>query len=315
MKQVVLHLGTGKTGSTAIQNFLRINSPALRNNKIIYVSKLEKFTDGQTDYAKYIRRSDPESYKLSIERLRFLFSVVDAEYRLIYSNELFYGNKKVLSAYRAAIGKIPFKVILYIRRQDEFMQAHYSQLVVGQDVREIKDFREIRFDPNYFELLKLYKEVFGKENLIVRRYDKDRFVENNLFADFSSAIDLTNWQSFKKPAKKDSNESRSRKFIELLKIANSKFPKEKHAWAIQMIEKHLKGDAYRNKSESYSFLSREEAALVMSRYERSNRLVANEWFGEGELFSVNGKSGPANYSVIDKSEIEKIFRDIFEIRI
>ena len=92
------------------------------------------------------------------------------------------------------------KVVAYLRRQDKLAVSLYStrfragatelSAVFPTDASEFYD---------YDRILTQFAEVFGKENVIVRLFDKSEFVGNDLIADFCGMIGLPVDETFRRP--------------------------------------------------------------------------------------------------------------------
>jgi hypothetical protein len=290
-KRVILHLGRPKTGTSAIQAFLRLNKNLLEENDVSYVGNLAPLASPFPDYARKIQAASPEQYQAAIENMQ---NAIEARKQstLIYSNEIHYWSHKVLKAYRLAVGTVPFTVLLYIRRQDEDLQAQYMQRVVDPDVRETRLVNEIdQYNLSLSRLLSDYEGIFGGHRIIPRIYDKSSFYHGNIFEDFFMAIGLKFPESALYPDRSTSNISRGRLYIEILRLANQRRHPKTHADNMSRIDKYLGDKAFKSDSSGYGFLSKAEKDVIMEKYAASNIDVARKYFvqNDGILFA-NGIS-------------------------
>ena len=92
------------------------------------------------------------------------------------------------------------KVIVYLRRQDEFLYSRWNQRIkaaVGLASPDyVTTWQELMNHPpqsilNYYEMLNKIADYIGKESIIVRRFDKNHFLYGQtIYEDFLHAIGL-----------------------------------------------------------------------------------------------------------------------------
>jgi hypothetical protein len=285
-KRVILHLGRPKTGTTAIQSFLRVNQPLLRDNDIDYLGNLAHLAAPYPDYARKIQAASAEEY---VDAIRDMQNVIASSEKsiLIYSNEIHYGSRKVLRAYKAAVGALPLTVILYFRRQDMDLQAQYMQGVVDAEVRETRRITDLeRTNMDFLQLLTDYDSIFGHYDMVPRVYGGSSFFRKNIFEDFFFAAGLVFPASANYPDRSMSNISRGRLYIEILRLANQRRPKPSHAENMAKIDQFLGDNAFKSERSDYSFLSKAERNAIMEEFEEINSQVARQYFGraDGALF-------------------------------
>jgi hypothetical protein len=285
-KQVILHLGRPKTGTTAIQAFLRLNKGLLEANDIRYVGNLAPIAAPFPDYARFIQATSAEEYKEAIIKMRNLIAS-SKQSTFVYSNEIHYGSHKVLKAYKASVGPLPLTVILYLRRQDEDLQAQYMQRVVDPDVRETRDIGALeRENLNLLKLLADYDSIFGKYKLVTRIYAKSSFLEGNIFKDFFHAAGFNFPENAQYPDKSTSNLSRGRLYIEILRLANQRRPPASHLKNMLEIDRYLGDSAFKDYGSGYGFLTQAEKRAIMDECSSTNAEVAQKYFDreDGILF-------------------------------
>ncbi|HEB9317272.1 TPA: hypothetical protein RZK32_001571, partial [Campylobacter coli] len=164
------------------------------------------------------------------------------EYKVIFSSELIQSRlsckREIIKLYKflKKIGFINIQVICYIRDVDEMLKSLFSEAVKWGEIDSFKleektDKYELGYKKNLFhfyhicnhkQTLQWWGEVFGKENLIVRLFDKNEFYQGDLLKDFVYSIGLEWDNEFIIPPKQ--NESLDLLGIELLKRANVLLP-------------------------------------------------------------------------------------------
>ena len=100
------------------------------------------------------------------------------------------------------------KVIVYLRRQDEFLSSWWNQLIkmrrpVPGRHYETMTWEEYRgnvpdsMQLDYYGALERISAVIGKENVIVRRFDKKYFYGGTIQADFLHCLGLEMTEEFR----------------------------------------------------------------------------------------------------------------------
>ena len=183
--RLLLHIGTEKTGTTTIQRFCRQQSSALSRAGILYPRTLGKpghklLTGISLPYAarkdicpaidvaqaahglaEEIRRARPATVLLSCEQLS---ARCDAEHIEVL--------KHFLSPLNAEV-----RVVVYLRRQDDFLMSSYSTSVKGRRGDRLGTRSAIRNTKryNYLELLDRWSAAFP--NPIVRVLEPEQLAQ------------------------------------------------------------------------------------------------------------------------------------------
>lgn len=136
LKIINIHIGIEKTGTTAIQNFLKENRKILEDEYQICIPKWQKNDSKNTHHqiAKaFIPNQNIAPWHSSIKIKdfktilnRFLVSKKFKE--LIISSELFcYSTEKEIKYLRQLLLNCNVKIIIFLRRQDEYLESLYNQ--------------------------------------------------------------------------------------------------------------------------------------------------------------------------------------------
>jgi hypothetical protein len=132
----------------------------------------------------------------------------------------------------AALGDANAVIICYLRRQDNVLQSLYNQSVKGGGYyKDIGDF-VFPHPLDYFELLGRWAAVFGKENIVVRPYEKQQFKDNDLISDFLSIVGLELTVDFARLAK-NANPRLPLEALEYMRLLNSLLRDKKMSKAIK----------------------------------------------------------------------------------
>ena len=284
-----IHIGTWKTGSSTIQFNLHTVKSELEREGIFYLSKSDKmvvddavirsFTELNHDYILASRK------KLSaiLERKRALNPAM----RFIASAEEFSGdpfsgfeNSGEVARNVFEITKdlnLDIKIIVYLRRQDDFIESLYTQSIHlgGHKTFDefISDFNEDAF--HWDKLLNSYAGVFGKENIIVKRYHKSFLPENDsLIKEFGTILNSNVLMSFNKTNPR--NRGISRDALEITRITNQYLNSEDQ----YLLRSIFQESNAKQPFESYAYMDSERRKSYLKRFSKSNALVSNAYFGD-----------------------------------
>ena len=241
-KRLILHIGLCKTGSTSIQNILYGNKEKLADNDICYPDFSRNNHNENISFAfldepwnnHFFRKRDitKDNYKQKqkeyIDRLikwckkDYSLFIVSFEVITWYTeNEI----KNILSFFREYFEVI--QVLAYVREPYSFTRSFFQQVVMADvctggmkdylkytiDLRVIENYRAVRF----------WKNAVGKDNMIIRPFNKTALKEKGLIQDFltSCGIQLNGTKGFENVY---ANESIGKNSLLLLTELNKKFP-------------------------------------------------------------------------------------------
>ncbi len=182
MKKLYLHIGTGKTGSTSIQKTLKnINSDAFF---FYYWKDQSNFILNYKTILKNILNMDKKIFILSCEWLCTL-------------------NDKVLLQELNELSKgFDTKIIIYIRRQDEFAVSTYQQMTrrfnnkrklygSGSLPATFRNSEYLQTQCNYFKICNDWGNIFRKEKIIIRVFSKELLSDGDVVKDFARVVGIT----------------------------------------------------------------------------------------------------------------------------
>lgn len=186
-KTLILHIGMGKTGTTALQHFFWSNRRALETHDIaypVYGSVAEAHHLISPHVPPFLK--DVWEFKTVAEwapRLR-----ESGQSRILLSSELMaWALPEVVEAFCENVTEyFNLKIVIYVRRQDNMIMADFNQLVKsGSQKRELERVleRQIkRFD--YEKLIQPWASCVGPDKIIVRPYEKKQFHGGDIREDF-----------------------------------------------------------------------------------------------------------------------------------
>ncbi|NRB19372.1 MAG: hypothetical protein HRU33_17825 [Rhodobacteraceae bacterium] len=208
-----LHIGPGKSGTTTLQKFLSVNRETLRGRGYLVPKSpgplrhfkllLYEFNDKRTVKQPSWKNRNPtpadfrrEFSQQFADEIRScgLPKVILSDEGLcrLNPNEI----RRLQSLLSDHFDKIT--IISYLRRQDDHVTSRYQQVVkTGGSVLTFSEYLKGRH-PQYLyaDLLARWAEVFGREALVPRIFDKQAFFGGSLIADFLSCVGLHDAANF-----------------------------------------------------------------------------------------------------------------------
>lgn len=314
-KSLYIHIGTHKTGSTAIQQFLRQNKRRLAQEGVFYLTLpygIEKLMS-----ANELDEELVDSVKKSLANKANSYSPKKAQegcYLLSwegFSGDALkgYANVAIVAEHlQRMTEQFDVKIIVYLRRQDDFLESIYTQKIHEGASYAFHSFVEMLPDTSFdwARLLAAYGDRFGKENLIVRRYDKAFLPKSDsLLKDFLQivGVDFNKLDVEKKEL--IPNRGYSRDALEIAKLANPYLRNEEK----KRLRRILQNASAKQPFEKYAYWTSSERARFLERYNQSNAQVASHFFDEefGDLFPIdNDRSEREQYGGLSAEAVAKV---------
>lgn len=306
MKTLYLHIGMPRTATTVLQKFCADNQEELNHHGYCYPlmpfqypnanpRRTAHFMFGWAKNEKGIRDVELEK-RYWIEGFSEVYHAFEKYDNVILSDEGLWncGFRNKESAWsklkkEMEVHAFRTKVIVYLRRQDDFLYSWWNQRIkeglYGECTLSWEEMTKklpiVHLD--YFEMLNQIAEFVGKENMIIRRFGKEYFDGNTVYEDFIHAIGLQYTDAYQIQTEVF-NRGLTKNNAELKRILN-KLP-DLDAQSNRMFQHILahnsncKGD-----NPKYSMYSQSEANELYEKYREGNQLIAKEYMGkDGDLF-------------------------------
>ena len=312
-KVIYLHIGTSKTGTTSIQNFL------YRNRKLL-ASKGYSFKQMPMRYDRADRNRNAmflASHRLTLigsptkqqqeKILNIGLANIKAQLKhhkaVILTDESLWNsfqnkNRKGLRRLKAFAdnNNAALKIIVYFRPQEDWLESSYRQHVKKYKNSNKKN-RTLPWDayindpaqwPNadYYTSLSRLAEVVGKDNIIVRIYDRKSFIGGMIENDFLQAVGLKPSEEYEM-LEAERNTSLSANFIEVKRILDrldgtgSITDKE----LISAESAAINCSARFSSSGGETFITPEQRAFIRAHFREGNEKIAKEYLKDRtELF-------------------------------
>jgi len=287
--RILLHIGVHKTGSTALQGFFAANRLRLLEHGILY-PQAARWPEDSVRYAHHrlpwsLLRPDRVADPWPALRRELAHSAAEVA---ILSAERFEGLRRddQLTKLGSLLADHEVTVIVYLRRQDEYLHGDYCTRIVhnGEDL----DFEayKARKTPNldYRKLLERWERRFGREALVVRPYERSQLADADIVADFAAGAGIELPEGLRGTAR-----------------VNRSYPKNvidafRRLWRLGIDPesiascKRIAAWAYQGRRVDADVMSPAERAELLGGFEASNSFVAREYLGreDGVLFRDRG---------------------------
>lgn len=328
---LILHAGTGKTGTTSIQRYLRLNRAALARHDVLYPAtpgpqrhvRFALFVTPDTEFVGsrtaerqaqdptwgHLIEESPAAFRTAF-RQALLDEIHGSGLRraLISDESLLRSTEPGLRLIRDFTGPHArsVRLVCYLRRQDDHLISRYQQAVKWGEVRRLVD-RTAQLDMarsyDYAGQLDRWTRIVQPTDIVVRRFARHEFRNGSLIEDFLTAagIDLAVDSQGEPPTVNESLDAESVEFLRILNLHVKHDP-----GAVESIrQRRTLRRLSRASAGPQLTLPEQVLDRFMGRWEAGNRLVADRYFGEeGDLFPWPRKSNTTTRQYLDPSRLD-----------
>lgn len=303
MKTLYIHIGTPKTGTSAIQYFCRLNEDALLQKGICFPDLGFRFPGiGQNRNAYFLSHKivDAQKKRLPEEEAREretgfvkLEKLFEKQDRVLISDEHIWNEKEIdvawLKNLQERMGKagVTIKVIVYLRRQDQVIHSYWAQQVKEGMELSFSEYIEKKkycyFQLDYQKRLQVFVDALGRENVVVRCYEKGQYLgtEHTIISDFLHIFGIVLDQDFQE---RDSvrNTSLHGIYLEVKRLLNQN-PVfcTKQNFSVGYLQRIQEGDQLSAARKNDGF-SGGEIRNCVSGFLSGNEYIAREFLGRGD---------------------------------
>lgn len=304
-RDVVLHIGRHKSGTSTLQRTLHENTNCLALQGINYPRGCRNGI-AHHEVAKFFiarYRRDARTFADSIEKMQNLQHELAAnDATVMLSSEAFQGCPP--SQLRNFFSPSRVSVVVYIREQLDYALSAYSQAVHARKMTSsLSEFIRNEFHPDYDKFLDRWANEFGANTFHVRVFDRTELHDGDIVGDFFKVcgLDISGIQY----DGRDQNPSIGGHLLDFKRAINRlDIPADRLHNACYKLLSQLaaKRESFRQKPD----LPADEAKAYRDSFQQTNKDVARRYFDRETLF----KEKPIKSSPSQQSPVEDSFREI-----
>ncbi len=330
-KTLYIHAGVPKTGSTAIQHFLNVNREKLFSDGYIFrtmklydydrSTRLENESGEQTVVEShrfnpklrngfFLHGSSEDPYEENLKRLNkglgIILKWMDEKPNVILTDEVICRecfNWDFLSVVKefSCKNNIDVKIIIFLRRQDDFLDSFYRQTVKQRfltddwDTYLSKNAHSDAPPTNYERVLDRFTEAFGRDSITVIPYEPALWSENGLsiFSIFMDCLGISDQSGYRLPPR-SANESTTYGQTEIMRILN-RLTEAGEPLKVQsknfFKKTALECSELKKDDKRLSYFSDEERKKLLSEFAEENQRIAETYLDRKELFISEVRPG------------------------
>ena len=230
-------------------------------------------------------------------------------YSVILSNEVFWYHENWEIIKEAVKKWDNVKVLVYLRRQDLYLESHYANHIRSGETKDFDEWMEIflngdyrtpdtehREGINYLQDLKNIEKIVGIENLHVRTFDKAQWRHGNLIEDFMDVLGIKEISGKKIVENIIENRALSMEKLELYRELNRSISQgERNAYGFFRASGTAKLDALFYPDmvgrKKYLLMNQEQRGDIWERFKKENEEIASRYRDGKALFEYKMPDG------------------------
>lgn len=310
-----------KTGTTAIQIYLKNNNEQLRQYNLVFPQDYMDSNVQQElllscgNLSNYFFDSDDKGKERLINDIikKYNTDIILASER-IWADLAMHGTS-FLSKLKEMCRDSQIIIICYLRRQVDFFESMYLEEVkFGKETRNLPEIYASVGDIytsenaniqqlNYKKILLELVELFGKENCYFRLYEKNKWKNQNILEDFMDILGVKDCSQFYEIKEKlnpsiDSQTAFLKKEINKIPYSRKDILNAFFIPSVRSSENHKNS---RKQEYKLSLLSDSKKRTFMEKYAEDNAWIAKTYFDSETLFEEIG--GAENGYIASSSDL------------
>ncbi len=269
--EVWLHIGIPKSGTSSLQNHFSKHRSALSRQGLAYLTPPKRSSANELAIA--LNRGRPRLQELADDFNREIEE--RPEKTALISSEMLYGQTpETMLGLLPALAERPLTVLVYLARQDRYIQSRYIQrLKNARFFGSVDEFIE-RFDgsgSDFASLLAPWQDAGDKIRLLPRIFERKRLVGGDVVADAMAQLGLPAPEPEAEPEVVNVSPGLHR--VQLLQAAHKAGVKD--ARKLQRVLAHR---FPQDPTERAPIFSRAEARAFLDRYAEGNEALRKRYF-------------------------------------
>ncbi|BBI33315.1 hypothetical protein [Cohnella abietis] len=201
MKTIYVYIGMASRDTTLIQDFLSINHEALKENDIFFPVDKNKSYVLWNQHVPLVTAITGESIPTYVDKEKYINKNILAEFindiedttekNILISSDWFSSlfQKTHIISLKKLFKNYNVKIIVYLRRQDDFIISNFQQAVREGEYFDISLERMVGFeDAKYYQTIRTWIKVFGEKNVNIRIFNENECSSDDFYSDFLNLI-------------------------------------------------------------------------------------------------------------------------------
>jgi hypothetical protein len=296
--QLVVHIGRGKTGSSAIQAFFDRNRPTLAHERRILYPNLRGGAFDAGICPNHSRQVTEQPLGEAVERIvdAVRFAEQSGCRQVVLSSESPQPSyMDTVAAVRARTG-VDVRVIGYVRRQDHLIESAWKQWGLRSTMRDIEAYVDHaiavvqegrRSLLGHDAVLDGWAKLFGAAAVTARPYEKGQLRGQDVVTDFLALLGVEDREGLVPPETAlKANQGFRPEAMEFLQLCRSALGPLRSNRMLDLFAEALGEGNRKRPFESYRMLSPAWRLKVLEACEPINQRVARTYLGreDGRLF-------------------------------
>ncbi|OWU75918.1 hypothetical protein [Marinibacterium profundimaris] len=329
----ILHIGTAKTGTTLIQQWLYSNREALSARGVYLSDMLEKpnnrllpafFMARLESWAKARRITTPEQKAAHFKGFpdRFRAEIAEASRthsHFVITSEYMHArmdDPDEIRALRAFLVEVfdNVTVVCYFRNQFDLIVSRYSTALKKNARSDLQSFLNAASPEdgfyNYLAVADLWAAAFGRENCDFRIYDRAEFPGGDIRLDFLNRIDPALDAGALDFSVESANESLYALQVSAFRALNARIPYWKgESGGQNLLNRRIKAALSKVETLKVGRVQSDARAEIEQRFDASNRAFFQKYFGCGNRFHAGGPQADPGPD-LSMGQVQQIVGDV-----
>lgn len=319
-KTIYFHIGMSKAGSKTIQFFCFANNKLLKQHNTIYPTFRNKTSDNavfinfRPILFKFLNaipnNFDYENYNDYFKK-NIAPTLENSNYeKIIFSEENIYSYKISPEIFNVMLDcGFNLKVILYLRKPAEFLAADWQENIIANfDYRKTLN-QAFQEENLFYENIEQFIKKLGKENVIIRPFEKEQWKNGDLCEDFLNCMGI---EMLKNPVKNLLHKSLNRDLAEFCLILKNSGITEKEFY--EFMFQYAKSFVPKEIINSFDTEGIKKHVLIelISKYQPENdSLKIINTVSDDKILEITNKNIPTLKKLAQFYDKEDFFLDYF----
>lgn len=186
-KRLILHIGMHKTGTSSVQRYFSRNRMMLRRMGVSYPNSIGIDGARQPKHASIFDAISHEAdfgspHPVLGPSATVIGSTADEIESSsgqigVLSAEGLSGERRVFAEAMASLSdRFDTTVVIFVRRQDHWVESFYKQMVLSREVKEVRSFHQFieadstKAHMSYDRIIRWWMDAFGEERVLVKGF-------------------------------------------------------------------------------------------------------------------------------------------------